>query len=308
MRHLDAAGQHVADRERRARDRPLDAERTRRAPHEGGLAAAELAGDEHDVARERAAAPARRPPPRSPPLSASRAARARRAQPNRSICGGSGSGTADGCGRRDRPDRHRRRLLEQRWDAREGGAQVLERLRRAQRRRGMEDRIHPHRPPAQLMHLGPAVHGRDAAVRARDDLHGELAERADEPRLDQLDLPVRVGLAGRDLVGQRVAVAGWAAAHDIRHEHVLARQADLLEQLVEQLAGAAHEGKPLDVLLLARALTDEHQAGVRVAVPEHHSGAALVQRAAQTAGGLAVEGDELFAPLRCGSRLHGRQA
>ena len=48
--HLDAAGQHVADRERRARDRPLDAERTRRAPHEGGLAAAELAGHEHHVA------------------------------------------------------------------------------------------------------------------------------------------------------------------------------------------------------------------------------------------------------------------
>ena len=50
MRHLDAAGQDVADREGGARDGPLDAERPRSPADEGRLAAAELTRHEHHVA------------------------------------------------------------------------------------------------------------------------------------------------------------------------------------------------------------------------------------------------------------------
>ena len=47
----DAGLVEVADHERRARHRLGDAERPRGAAHERRLAGAELAGDEHDVAR-----------------------------------------------------------------------------------------------------------------------------------------------------------------------------------------------------------------------------------------------------------------
>jgi hypothetical protein len=51
MRHLPAPGEQLADRERGTRDRPLHAERSRRAAHEGRLARAELAAHEHHVSR-----------------------------------------------------------------------------------------------------------------------------------------------------------------------------------------------------------------------------------------------------------------
>ena len=45
-------------------------------------------------------------------------------------------------------------------------------------------------------------------------------------------------------------------------------QPDLLQQLVEQLPGAADERQALAVLLGARRLADEHQVGVGVAGAE----------------------------------------
>ena len=48
----------------------------------------------------------------------------------------------------------------------------------------------------------------------------------------------------------------------------LARQADLAEQLVEQLAGLADERQALLVLVAPGRLADEHQVGVGVAGAE----------------------------------------
>ena len=95
------------------------------------------------------------------------------------------------------------------------------------------------------------VHARDAGRLPGEELGGEVAERADDLRLDQPDLLSEVRLALGDLVGLRVAVAGRAAHQDIRDEDVLARQPDLAQQLVQQLPGPADERQPLQVLLLA---------------------------------------------------------
>ena len=71
---------------------------------------------------------------------------------------------------------------------------------------------------------------------ARSSLVEKLPERADDARLDQLELAEQVVLAGVDLARQRVAVAGRPALQDVRDEDVGARQPDLAEQRVEQLA------------------------------------------------------------------------
>ena len=81
----------------------------------------------------------------------------------------------------------------------------------------------------------------------------KLPERAHHPRLDQLELAEQVVLAGVDLLRQRVAVAGRAAFEDVGDEDVAAREADLLEQRVEQPAGLADERQALLVLVRARA-------------------------------------------------------
>ena len=57
-----------------------------------------------------------------------------------------------------------------------------------------------------------------------------------------------VGLAGLDLQRLRVAVARRARLQHVGDEDLLAREPDLVQQLVEQLAGAADEGQALAVL------------------------------------------------------------
>src|SRR5205085_4579023 len=105
-------------------------------------------------------------------------------------------------------------------------------------------------------------------------------------------------LARFDLARLRVAVAGRPAFDDVRHEHLPAVQPDLAQQLVQQLPGLAHEGQALTVLVGPRRLADEHEVRVRVAVAEHHRGAAVGQRAARALPGLEPDLLERLAPLR----------
>ena len=102
-------------------------------------------------------------------------------------------------------------------------------------------------------------------------------------RPDQLDLAEEVALAGVDLLGLRVAVAGRAALEDIGDEHVVAGQADPAEQLAEQLPGGADERHALLVLVEPRRLADEHQVGGRRARAEDDLRARLRERAARAA-------------------------
>ena len=81
--------------------------------------------------------------------------------------------------------------------------------------------------------------------------------------------PLRVGLA----------VAGRAAAVDVADEHVLALEADGLDDLVEELTGATDEGEARSVLVRAGGLADEQQARLAVAIRVHDLRAALVERA-----------------------------
>ena len=53
--------------------------------------------------------------------------------------------------------------------------------------------------------------------------------------------------------------------------HLSAREADGLDHLVEQLAGRADKRTALEVLLLARALADEDEVGMRIPVAHDDS-------------------------------------
>ena len=101
--------------------------------------------------------------------------------------------------------------------------------------------------------------------RAQQRLRREFAERHDHLGLDEVDLPEQKRLARRDLVGLRIAVLGRPAFDDVGDVHVVARQADGLDDLREELAGAADERDALDVFVRARRLADKHQ--VRLGLP-----------------------------------------
>ena len=165
----------------------------------------------------------------------------------------------------------------------------------------MEEREQPHGAGADRAHLGLPVQARDAGGVAAQELRGEVAQRAHDERLDQLDLLEEVGGAVLDLGRLGIAIARRAAFQEVQDEHLPAVQPDLPEQLVQQLPRLADEGQALPVLVGSRGLAHEHQVGIRVAVPEHHGGAGVSQRTARALPGLEPDLLERLAPLR-GSR------
>ena len=145
----------------------------------------------------------------------------------------------------------------------------------------MVDRIEQDAAAGDRELLLLAVHARDPERPAGEELGREVAERRDHLRLDQLDLAEEVRLARLDLVRLRIAVAGRPAFQDIRHEHVVARDPDPGQELVEQLPRLADERDALLVLVEAGSLADEHQVGVRVARAEHDLRPSLREPAAR---------------------------
>ena len=137
----------------------------------------------------------------------------------------------------------------------------------------MEDREQPDRPRPHHAHLLAAVDPRDARRIPAQELRREVSQRADHRGPDELHLAHQILLAVLDLDRVRVAVLGRPALQDVGDEDVLARQADLDEQLVQQLPGLTDERQPGLVLVGPRSLTDEHQVRVGVAGPEDHGGA-----------------------------------
>src|SRR4051794_23442387 len=99
----------------------------------------------------------------------------------------------------------------------------------------MEQRVQPYGAAAEHALLGAAVQPPDPGRRvAAQELGREVAERADDARLHEVELRPQVLLAMLDLRGQRVAVARRPALEDVRDEDVGTRQPDLPEQALEQ--------------------------------------------------------------------------
>ena len=103
------------------------------------------------------------------------------------------------------------------------------------------------------------------SLRVQQRLRREGPERDHHLRLHHVDLPEQERLAGGHFVGLGVAVAGRPALEDVGDVDVLARVAHRLDDLGEQLAGAADERLALDVFVGARRLAHEHQIRARVA-------------------------------------------
>ena len=140
---------------------------------------------------------------------------------------------------------------------------------------------------------------------ARSSFVAKLPERADDPRLDQLELAEQVVLAVVDLLRQRIAVAGRPAFQDVGTKTSGARQPDLAEQLCPAACPAwPTNGTPCLSSLAPGGLADEHQVGVGVAGAEDHGLAGRGElRAARARRRLPVDGLQLLAAfLRAGHR------
>ena len=137
----------------------------------------------------------------SAPRAAGSAARAARGPPARRSAG-SGSTNAGGCAGAPSASSSGSRA--------KSCPQHLDVARRVERRRRMEERVQPHRARPDHPHLRPAVQPRDPGRVAAQQLRREVAQRADDLRLDQLELAEQVLLAVLDL--DRAAGRGCRAA------------------------------------------------------------------------------------------------
>ena len=253
----------VHDDERRARDRLLHPEGAAEALHERRLPGAEVAGEQEQVARPGHARQLLRPAPacRRPTW----------------------------CEPSARP-RSRGQSVEGVFGSHEVGAHLGQRLSATAEHRRRVVRRHEH-PVA--VRIAATPHLGDAVVRVEQELGREVAQGDDDLWVDEVELLLEEGPARRDLVRQRVPVARRPAFDDVRDVATIAREPDLLEhQLVEQLAGLAYEGLALEVLLLARTLSNEHEIGLRIADAEHHLGAPLRERAADAGARLCLQLNE----------------
>ena len=123
-----------------------------------------------------------------------------------------------------------------------------------------------------------------------DQLHGGHPAQAHQNLgPEQGELVAQPADAGLLLLGEGVPVLRGPALDDIGDVDVaLPVQVHRRQELIQVLAGPAHKGLSLQVLVLARALSHEHHLGLGVAHPEHHVVAGLAKAAgtAVFAGGL----------------------
>src|SRR5450756_432426 len=104
--------------------------------------------------------------------------------------------------------------------------------------------------------------------------------------------PSMVTRAGGELRRARVAVVGRPALEHVGDEHLLAREPNGGEQLLQQLAGLAYEGSALLVLVVPRRLAHEHEVAGGVAFSGHGLCAGGVQLAEGARLDLRAEGGE----------------
>ena len=169
-------------------------ERAAGAAHEGRLSGAQLAAHEHHVAGDE---PARQGGARGLRLAGVGALDDHGPYPNRSSWGrGTGAGRHGPTAARAAPAEG---SPSSSGRPPEVLAQLLQHARGPQRGGRVVERVEAHRAPADLVYLRTPADLRDPAAGAGEQLGGEVPERADHARLDQLDLPVEVGTAGLDL-------------------------------------------------------------------------------------------------------------
>src|SRR3546814_865511 len=134
---------------------------------------------------------------------------------------------------------------------------------------------------ARVVIVGPApAQLQDAFAAAQQGLGRHATHQQQQLGLQDLDLPLQERLAGGDLAGRRIAVPGRAPVQQVGDVDLAAVEADGRQHAIEKLAGGTDEGLALAVLLAARRLADDHEAGFGVAVVEAEVGRRGLQRAA----------------------------
>ena len=133
--------------------------------------------------------------------------------------------------------------------------------------------------PRSLALVPAAMVARDEDLLAQRVAAGDFAQQHDDPGPNQRHLLAQIVQARLGLVRLGIAVLRRTALDHVADVHVGALDADGVDHPRQQFARAADEGPAQPILLLPRALADEHQRGVGVALAGHDVAAVLAEPA-----------------------------
>lgn len=178
----------------------------------------------------------------------------------------------------------------------------------------MQDR---HQAPAGELNLQRPAIGREPLTTQAGDPPTDPQHRfkrggshqQQQRRIEQPDLLQQPGPAGIQLDRARAAI-GWGAALDRIGdvEIKMAVETRLLQELLQQLAGATHEGLAGAILIRSWRLPDQKQPRGGVAAPEHHLLTTCRQVAAPALTADPGEGVELGDPIHAAAAMQGHRA
>ena len=126
----------------------------------------------------------------------------------------------------------------------------------------------------------------DAGVAAQEETERHLPQTHDDLGADELDfLGQPNGAAKVSLVHGGRPIAPGPALHDIRHVHMVPRDAHRRQRLVQELPRGTHQRSAVLILHAPRPLADDHQRRIRRPRGEHRPPAALAPKRAAPASG-----------------------
>jgi hypothetical protein len=120
-----------------------------------------------------------------------------------------------------------------------------------------------------------ASHSTHGLVTAQQILRGDFANRQNDPRLHQFDLPLQVLTTLGRFPGLGVPIMRGPTLEDIRNKHTVPALPDRAQHLVEQFARSPDKGLATPILFCARGLTDYQPVRVRIADTENRVGTTL---------------------------------
>ena len=137
---------------------------------------------------------------------------------------------------------------------------------------------------------------RDCLIARKERPYCKRTKRHNHFGPNRVNLTEQEGLARADLVRFWIPILWWTTLDDVRNIHVVTRQIDRLDDLRQQLPGAANERNPLAIFVPAGRFTNEHQVCVGIAHAEDKGCPCCMQLTSRTLAQLVPKLSKSFAP------------
>jgi len=113
----------------------------------------------------------------------------------------------------------------------------------------------------------------------QEGLRGDAPQSADQPRSNNGELSMQVGLAELNFFRKRISILGWPTFQYVADKHLFPAEMYCRQHPGQQLTGSTDEGSALEVLIPPRGFPDEHNLCFWIPLSKDEMVSGLMQRA-----------------------------